>query len=71
MDQSIETTGGDKKKMADIEVVNEPAPGPRSSGKIGGEVHLTLIKESTGEVVGSTRGKMKENERREREEPKY
>lgn len=57
--------------MAEIEIVDEPQPGPRSSGKIGGEVHMTLIDSKTGEQVGSTKGNMKENERREREERKY
>lgn len=57
--------------MSDIEIVNEPQPGPRSSGKIGGQVKITLIDSKTGERTGSTKGEMKENERRERTSRKY
>lgn len=54
-----------------IEIVNEPAPPPRASGRTSGRLHLKFVKESTGEVLGEVESDpMKENERRTRDDAK-
>ena len=57
--------------MSDIEIVNEPPPPARASGKGRCDVNVRLIDSKNNEVVKTLTSKLKENERREREERKY
>lgn len=57
--------------MAEIEIVNEPPPAPRASGRGKMEVTVRLIDSNSGEQVSSASSRMSENERRIRDERKY
>ncbi len=57
--------------MADVEIVNEPPPAPRATGKGRMDVTVRLIDPKTGEQISSASSRMAENERRTREERKY
>ncbi len=57
--------------MADVEILNEPPPAPRATGKGRMDVTVRLIDPKTGEQVSSASSRMAENERRTREGRKY
>lgn len=57
--------------MSNIEIVNEPPPPARASGKGMCQLNVRLIDSKTNELIKTCPSKVKENERREREERKY
>lgn len=57
--------------MATVEILSEPTPTPRASGRGKVDITVRLIDSKTMEVVGQTTAKAEENERRTREERKY
>jgi len=54
-----------------IEIINEPAPAPRATGRTSGKLHLTIVHAPTGEILNEIESDpMKENERRPRDDAK-
>jgi hypothetical protein len=57
--------------MSNIEIVNEPEPPARASGKGLCDLNVRLIDGKNGELLKTCPARVKENERRERESRKY